>query len=51
METKEGQRGKEREKETGKEKELEKSSLSGFGNSDSWGPFVQITAEQRFCRY
>lgn len=28
-----------------------KSSLSGFGNSDSWGPFVLITAEQRFCRY
>lgn len=28
-----------------------KSLLSGFGNSDSWGPFVLITAEQRFCRY
>lgn len=43
---------KERKKQqTGKEKEMEKSSLSGFGNSDSWGPFVLITAEQRFCRY
>lgn len=25
-----------------------KNSLSGLGNSDSWGPFVLITAEQRF---
>lgn len=33
------------------EKKKKKSSLSGFGNSDSWGPFVLITAEQRFCRY
>lgn len=33
------------------EKKKKKGSLSGFGNSDSWGPFVLITAEQRFCRY
>lgn len=32
-------------------KKKKKSLLSGFGNSDSWGPFVLITAEQRFCRY
>lgn len=42
----------ERDRKEEKEKEMEKkSSLSGFGNSDSWGPFVLITAEQRFCRY
>lgn len=35
----------------GKKKKKKKSLLSGFGNSDSWGPFVLITAEQRFCRY
>lgn len=34
-----------------KKKKKKKSLLSGFGNSDSWGPFVLITAEQRFCRY
>lgn len=46
--------GKERKRQTGKEKLMKKkkkSSLSGFGNGDSWGPFVLITAEQRFCRY
>lgn len=42
---------REKKQQTGKEKEMEKSSLSGFGNSDSWGPFVLITTEQRFCRY
>lgn len=38
-------------KEVRNGKKKKKSLLSGFGNSDSWGPFVLITAEQRFCRY
>ena len=46
-----GANKEQKKQQTGKEKEMEKSSLSGFGNSDSWGPFVLITAEQRFCRY
>lgn len=51
-ERKNKKRGKtERKSKQEKGNEMEKSSLSGFGNSDSWGPFVLITAEQHFCRY
>lgn len=47
----EGVRKRERNCKQERRKRRKKSSLSGFGNSDSWGPFVLITAEQRFCRY
>lgn len=42
----------EEEKESGERGSKQKKRfLSGFGNSDSWGPFVLITAEQRVRRY
>lgn len=49
--TVERERKRERNSKQERRKRMEKSALSGFGNSDSWGPFVLITTEQRFCRY